>query len=48
MHALLKWLLDFSTPGGSNKGPKIKVKGGQKQKIGNIEENNAVGMLKLF
>ena len=29
------------------KGPKIKLKGGQKDKIGNIEENNAVGVPKL-
>jgi hypothetical protein len=48
MHAILKWLLDFSTPGGSNKGPKIKLKRGQKDKIGNIEKNNAVGVLKLL
>ena len=26
----------------------IKLKGGQKHKIGNIEENNAVGVLKLL
>ena len=29
-------------PERSNKGTKIKLKGGQKHKIDNIEENNAV------
>ena len=28
-------------------GPKIKLKGGQKHKIGNNGANNAVGVLKL-
>ena len=37
-----------STPEMSNKAPKIKLKGDQKHKIGNIEENNAVGVLKLL
>ena len=30
------------------KGTKMELKGGQKHKIGNIEENNAVGALKLL
>ena len=48
MHSIHKQLLDSSTPERSNKGPKIKLKGGQNHKIDNIEENNAVGELKLL
>jgi hypothetical protein len=48
MHALLEWLLDCSTPERSNKEPKIKLKGGQRDKIGNIEKNNTVGVHKLL
>jgi hypothetical protein len=47
MHALLEWLLDTITAERLNKGPKIKLKGVQNDKIGNIEKNNAVGVLKL-
>ena len=48
MHSILRSVLDSRTPERSNKGPKIKLKGGQKHKIDNIEENNAVGVLKLL
>jgi hypothetical protein len=47
MHALLKWILDSSPPERSNKGPEIMLKGDQKDKIVNIEKNNAVGVLQL-
>ena len=48
MHALLEWLLDSSTLERSNKGLKTKLIGGQKDEIGKIENNNAVGVLKLL
>jgi hypothetical protein len=48
MHSILRWLLDTSAPERSNKGPKVKLKGGQKHKIVNIEDNNSVGVFKLL
>ena len=33
---------------GQIRGQKFSLKGSQKHKIGNIEENNAVGVLKLL
>ena len=48
MNSILRWVLDSKTPERSNKGPKIKPKGGQKHKIDNNEENNAAGVLKLL
>ena len=48
MHSILRQLFDSSTPERSNKGPKIKLKGGQEHKIDNIVKNNAVGVLKLL
>ena len=47
MHSILRWLLDTSAPERSNKGPKVKLKGGQKHKIVNIEDNNSVGVRNL-
>ena len=48
MHSILRYVFDSRTREMSNKGSKIKLKGGQKHKINNIEENYAVGALKLL